>query len=245
MILDCDSYSSARQSICQIFGVSDGGLVEFLTHLDLDELYESREAADIWTDDALISALETKFQCEAVPFEKVAWFHLTRINKTSAAFAEGILPLSKSLENIWKLLISISGDAERSANLTTLKAARVPDRLYQLKAGSELPNAAAMVSQLPPTAFNAGTLGAVGTFLAYAAGTGNPFTPPKPSYYSQPDCRLVPNTGVTVNGTIQYTGQTSSNPAIPGTDSRGAGAPVASGTYPQNNRAPGTFGPNE
>lgn len=92
---------------------------------------------------------------------------------------------------------------------------------------------------------NAGTEGAVGTFLAYAAGTGNPFTPPTPLYYSQPDCRLVPNTGVTVHGTIQYTGQTSSNPAVPGTDSRGAGAPIPSGTYPQNNRAPGTFGPNE
>jgi hypothetical protein len=71
--------------------------------------------------------------------------------------------------------------------------------------------------------------------------------------YSVPDCRVAPfgpNTGVTVQGTILYTGQTSSNPAIPPTDSRVAGAPVDSratnaGTTPQNSRSPGTFGPNE
>ena len=44
-----------------------------------------------------------------------------------------------------------------------------------------------------------------------------------------------PNSGVTVNGTIQYTGQTSSNPAIPPVDSR-VSTPVACGTYPQNSR---------
>jgi hypothetical protein len=55
-----------------------------------------------------------------------------------------------------------------------------------------------------------------------------------PSVYSVPDCRLNPNTGVTVNGTIQYTGQTSCNPGVAGivdcrvnkpADCRKAGAP--------------------
>jgi hypothetical protein len=65
--------------------------------------------------------------------------------------------------------------------------------------------------------------------------------------YSVPDCRNYgnfPNTAVTTNGTKLYTGQTSSNVAIPPTDSRAAGAPTASGTYPQNSRAPGVNGPN-
>ena len=72
-----------------------------------------------------------------------------------------------------------------------------------------------------------------------------------PSHYSVPDCRVAPfgpNTGVTVQGTVQYTGQTSSNPAIPPTDSRAAGAPVdsrLSANKPQNSRTPGTFGPGE
>jgi hypothetical protein len=65
--------------------------------------------------------------------------------------------------------------------------------------------------------------------------------------YSQPDCRVTkPNsaTGETVNGTILYDSQTSSNPAIPPTDSR-VSKPVACGTYPQNSRTPGTYGPGE
>jgi hypothetical protein len=79
------------------------------------------------------------------------------------------------------------------------------------------------------------------------------------SYYSVPDCRIstcglvpttnvYPNNSVTVQGTITYDVETSNNPAVPGTDSRAAGAPVDSrvaSIVPQNNRAPGTFGPGE
>ena len=68
------------------------------------------------------------------------------------------------------------------------------------------------------------------------------------SHYSVPDCRdygNFPNLPVDVNGTETY--------IIPSVDSRAAGAPVdsrvsipvASGTYPQNSRTPGTFGPGE
>lgn len=138
MILDCESYGSARQSICEIFGISDRRLVEFLTNLDLDKLYRDREAAEIWTNDGLINALKIKFQREAVYFEDVAWFHLTRTTHTSAAFGKGILPLTECLESIWQMLISIPGNAERSANLATLKTTGVPDDLYQLKADSAL-----------------------------------------------------------------------------------------------------------
>jgi hypothetical protein len=59
--------------------------------------------------------------------------------------------------------------------------------------------------------------------------------------YSQPDCRLVPNSSENVNGTQTYDVQTSSNPAIPPVDSRTAGAPVASGSYPQNSRNPAEY----
>lgn len=69
--------------------------------------------------------------------------------------------------------------------------------------------------------------------------------------YSVPDSRVItattPNSSRTVNGTKIYD--------VPKVDSRAAGAPVdsrvapnipvASGTYPQNSRTPGTFGPGE
>lgn len=68
------------------------------------------------------------------------------------------------------------------------------------------------------------------------------------SNYSVPDCRNYghfPNGSKNVNGTLTYTVQTSSNSAVPGTDSRKAGAPVDSSTQPQNSRTPGTYGPGE
>ncbi len=64
-------------------------------------------------------------------------------------------------------------------------------------------------------------------------------------HYSEPDCRITPNAARILNGTLVYDVQFSSNPAIPPTDSRAAGAPVASGVYPQNSRTSGTFGPGE
>lgn len=71
------------------------------------------------------------------------------------------------------------------------------------------------------------------------------------SYYSQPDCRVSPfgpNSSRTVQGTLTYDVQTSSNSTIPGTDSRAAGAPVdvrIAPNIPENSRTAGTFGPNE
>jgi hypothetical protein len=66
--------------------------------------------------------------------------------------------------------------------------------------------------------------------------------------YSLPDCRLSPNSSRVVQGTLIYDVQTSSNPAIPPTDSRAAGAPVdsrISSNVPLNSRTPGVFGPSE
>ena len=138
MILDCESYDSARQSICETFGIADGALLKFLTNLDLDKLYDDRQAAEIWTDDALIDAVECAFKTKAVPFDRVAWFHLTRTIQTPEAFSEGIFPLTERLESLWQMLISLPGNLERSANLANLRAAGVPDHLYQLKANSPI-----------------------------------------------------------------------------------------------------------
>lgn len=67
--------------------------------------------------------------------------------------------------------------------------------------------------------------------------------------YSVPDCRdygNFPNDSVNVNGTLTYTvPSVDSRKAGAPVDSRAAGAPVACGTYPQNSRTPGTFGPGE
>jgi hypothetical protein len=77
-------------------------------------------------------------------------------------------------------------------------------------------------------------------------------TPPTPTLpYSVPDCRnyaTFPNSSRTVNQTKIYDVQTSSNSAVPGTDSRAAGAPTddrITPNIPENSRTPGTYGPGE
>jgi hypothetical protein len=78
-------------------------------------------------------------------------------------------------------------------------------------------------------------------------------TPLSISVYSQPDCRIAPagpNANRTVQATKIYDVQTSSNAAVPGTDSRvSPNIPVDSranpngSDIPQNSRTPGTYGP--
>jgi hypothetical protein len=75
------------------------------------------------------------------------------------------------------------------------------------------------------------------------ATTAAVFYPAAPSVYSQPDCRVTkPSnaTSETQNATLLYDKQTSSNSAIPPTDSR-VSKPTASGTYPQNSRNPSYY----
>lgn len=73
--------------------------------------------------------------------------------------------------------------------------------------------------------------------------------PPPSDPYSVPDCRnyaTFPNNSIEVNATKTYTvPSVDSRVAGAPVDSRAAGAPVPSGTYPQNSRAPGLYGPNE
>jgi hypothetical protein len=88
------------------------------------------------------------------------------------------------------------------------------------------------------------------TASTWAAGSVT-IPPLTANVYSVPDCRVAPagpNASRTVNNTKIYDVQTSSNPAIPPTDSRTAGAPVdsrVSPNIPQNSRTPGTYGPGE
>lgn len=68
-----------------------------------------------------------------------------------------------------------------------------------------------------------------------------------PLAYSVPDSRIFgnfPNDSRDVNGTLIY--DVDAHPSYtPPEDSRATGSPIASGTYPQNSRTPGTYGPGE
>lgn len=68
-----------------------------------------------------------------------------------------------------------------------------------------------------------------------------------PNPYSVPDCRNYgnfPNSAENINATKMYTIQTESRAAGEPADCR-VSKPVPCGTYPQNSRTPGTYGPGE
>jgi hypothetical protein len=145
---------------------------------------------------------------------------------------------------------SPNGGSFSSAQTVTITSAS-GGTIYYTTDGSTPTHASSSIS-------SGGTIsvGVTSTVKAIASATNNvdstagsaafTITIPVASHYSQPDCRdysIFPNTAVSVNGTLTYT--TPMHPSVtPPTDSR-TGKPVASGTYPQNSRAPGTFGPGE
>jgi hypothetical protein len=96
-----------------------------------------------------------------------------------------------------------------------------------------------------------GTLGGGNQWTGFGASFTATAPAPPSNAYSVPDCRLSPfgpNASRSVQGTLIYDKQTSSNSTIPGVDSRVQGAPVdcrISPNIPQNSRAPGTYGPGE
>lgn len=92
--------------------------------------------------------------------------------------------------------------------------------------------------------------GNVGVITGATFSSMNPPQPTPPvTAYSVPDCRNYgnfPNDSVNVNGTLTYTvPSVDSRTAGAPVDSRAAGAPVACGTYPQNSRTLGLYGPDE
>ena len=120
---------------------------------------------------------------------------------------------------------------------------------YTTDGSTPIPGSHGTVYTTPVAVASSLTIKAVASATSYAnsAEADAAYTISSATAYSVPDCRVTkPNsaTGETVNGTILYDSQTSSNPAIPPTDSR-VSKPVACGTYPQNSRTPGTYGPGE
>jgi hypothetical protein len=123
---------------------------------------------------------------------------------------------------------------------------------YTLRYGATTTNTVILEDILNGTSSNqtAGIMGTTNNWQGWVAAFISSLVPipppPVTTVYSIPDCRITkPNsaTSRTVNGTLIDDVQISSNHVIPPVDSRTAGAPKASGTYPQNSRTPGTFGP--
>jgi hypothetical protein len=74
---------------------------------------------------------ENRFGSAEREWDSVYWFHLTRV-PAGTDFSDGILPLHLALDRIWTGMMAIV-DAEKRANLQSLRELGVPDYLYVLK----------------------------------------------------------------------------------------------------------------
>ncbi len=132
--LDCESRHSALESLSAIFGVSPAILDGFLTEFDLDEHFETHDPLN-YGNRELRLVLEHRLNVVAAPLDRVYWFHLSR-TLPDTDFADGIQPLAKALDPVWRTLLHVFSGTPHEERLIQMKEAGVPSFQYRLKVGS-------------------------------------------------------------------------------------------------------------
>ena len=94
--LDCETNEIARISVANILGITQADLVNYLKGFT----FKNTDGIEV-----LFNSILDKFG-KAWGFSHTAWFHLTRC-LPGWSFANGLLPLSVMMNDIWNLLFSI------------------------------------------------------------------------------------------------------------------------------------------
>ncbi|KZC20055.1 MULTISPECIES: hypothetical protein [Rhodanobacter] len=136
IVMDCESRESALASVSQIYGVSGIEIDGFLQAFDLEAHYENSDPK-YPGDQELRRIFECSLDCRASRLDRVFWFHLTRV-RPGADFAEGIQPLSVSLECVWQTILNVFRGTEHETRLLNMRRNGVPNFHYELKADDAL-----------------------------------------------------------------------------------------------------------
>jgi hypothetical protein len=134
--MDCESLESALASISVSYGADVAAVSTFLSAFDLDQAYKTQDI-DTTADVYLKGVFQSQFGLQTTALKSVFWFHLTRVPAVTD-FAEGILPLSSSLDIVWHTITTIPKDKRIRRNLEMLRRDGVPDEQYNRKVGSRL-----------------------------------------------------------------------------------------------------------
>lgn len=136
LALDCQSRATTLASVSKIYCVDEGSIDSFLLGLDLERHYEINDPPRSG-DEELCRLFEAHFGCHAVGPDRVFWFHLTRTPQ-GESFAEGLLPLSKSLPKVWAVILHVFQNTEHESRLANMRATGVPGMQYRHKVGQSL-----------------------------------------------------------------------------------------------------------
>jgi len=133
LVLDCESRGSALESLSTIYGVPADSLAEFLETFDLDAHYAKNNPNRPGNEELRI-VVESSLGRKPAQIDRVFWFHLTRARKASD-FADGIEPLTASLDRVWRTMLDVFRGTEHEVQLRKLRQSGVPDYQYDLKVG--------------------------------------------------------------------------------------------------------------
>ena len=106
--LDCESIETIYRSIHDILGITRLELEQIYKEVDLDRYYSENSNFLVDPEELLLSLIVGK-DVSVPSYDRVCWFHLTRIHNEST-FDAGILPLNEVIESIWNFLYSLIKD---------------------------------------------------------------------------------------------------------------------------------------
>lgn len=133
LILDCESRNTALASVAQIYRIDAGRIDSFFAGFDLEEHYERFDPPRPG-DEELRRVFESEFSSRPLPLDRACWFHLTRAPR-GETFAEGVLPLTASIDKVWMAVLKVFQGTRHEARLASLRASGVPGFHYHLKVG--------------------------------------------------------------------------------------------------------------
>jgi hypothetical protein len=115
LVLDCESFETAVDSLTRIFQTTPDSLKALLSAKEIGTHYEThwQELPDF--KDYIYSVVEQHFG-SPLALDSVCWFHTTRI-LPGTSFAEGILPLDAALPSLKAMLIEAVDDVRVKGQL--------------------------------------------------------------------------------------------------------------------------------
>lgn len=129
VVLDCESFEAALESLARIFQTTPANLKALLSSKEIGAYYDIhwRELPDF--KDYVYAVAETRLGC-SLALDGICWFHCTRI-LAGTTFSEGILPLNAALPSLKARLIDAVDDiVVRDQLRNTLESGGVADHHY-------------------------------------------------------------------------------------------------------------------
>lgn len=136
IVLDCESFDSALQSLALIFRCTPVLLRDFLSNPKIDSYFEENLYLSMDFREYLYEVVLSNIGQPQV-LDLVSWFHTTRIPK-GTTFSDGILPLGAILPKLKIMLIDVLDDPEKEQFRTAIRTQGISNNHYSNKTNNDM-----------------------------------------------------------------------------------------------------------